>query len=247
VAVGANGTVQCSTTAPFAPGTAQFTIVAHVSPATAPGQLSNTASVAGTGVMVDPNPANNTSSPATVVNVVCAQLITGSVPTQTVGSAGTACVRGATVNGNLNISGASDVVIINSTILGNITAGGSGARALCNTRVNGAVTISGSTGFVVLGDPGDDLCAGNRIGAAVTLSSNSGGLEVESNTLSANLNVYSTSGIGPFPEDNAPEIESNTISGALSCGSNSPPPVNESHNNSVSGSRSGPGCGTPGF
>ncbi|HEV3355005.1 MAG TPA: DUF11 domain-containing protein [Acidimicrobiales bacterium] len=247
VAVGANGTVQCSTTAPFAPGSAQFTIVAHVSPTTAPGQLSNTASVTGTGVMVDPNPANNTSSPATVVNVVCGQLVTGSVSNQTLGSAGTACVRGATVNGNVYISGASDVVIVDSTILGNVTASGSGARALCNTRVNGAVTITGSAGFVLLGDPGDDLCAGNRIGAATTLSSNSGGLEVESNTLSSNLNVYGSSGVGPFPEDNAPEIESNTITGALSCGSNSPQPVNESHNNSVGGARSGPGCGTAGF
>jgi hypothetical protein len=99
---------------------------------------------------------------------------------------------------------------------------------------------------VLLGDPGDDGCAGNTLRGHVTLASNSGGLELRGNGIAGSVSVTGTTGTGPFPEDSRPEIEANSISGHLSCSGNAPTATNDGHPNSVAGSRNGE-CGAPGF
>ena len=103
----------------------------------------------------------------------------------------------------------------------------------------GNVNVSGASGFVLLGDPGDDLCGGNRFNGAVILGSNHGGLELAANRIANNTSVTGTTGTGPFPEDNRAEIEANTITGNLACSGNSPPATNDTQPNTVSGNRTG--------
>jgi hypothetical protein len=92
-----------------------------------------------------------------------------------------------------------------------------------------------------LGDPGDDLCAGNSLNGTVTLSSNHGGLELSHNRIGNNTSVTGTTGTGPFAptDDNQAEIEANTITGNLACSGNSPPATKDNLANGVSGNRSG--------
>jgi hypothetical protein len=107
------------------------------------------------------------------------------------------------------------------------------------------VNISGSTGFVLLGDPGDDGCAGNTFRATMTLSSNQGGLELGHNQI-GNTTVTGTTGTGPFRDDVGAEIEANTIGGNLKCSGNTPAATNDGQPNTVTGNRTGE-CASPGF
>ena len=138
------------------------------------------------------------------------------------------------------------MVIINSTISGSLTATNPGSLTVCGSTVGKNLNVSGATGFVLLGDPGDDACAGNTFKGTVTLSSNASGVELARNQISNNTYVNGTSGTGLFPEDSRAEIEGNTITGNLSCTGNSPPPSHDTQPNTVSGTRSGQ-CGAAGF
>ena len=90
------------------------------------------------------------------------------------------------------------------------------------------------------------MCAGNTLKGTVTVQNNSAGVELVQNQIQSNTYVNGNSGVGSYPDDKAPEIEANTITGDLSCASNSPAPTNDTHPNNVSGNRSGQ-CATPGF
>jgi hypothetical protein len=103
----------------------------------------------------------------------------------------------------------------------------------------GSVSVSNATGFVVIGDPGDDGCAGNVVSGAITLTHNQGDVEVQVNRIGGTLGVTDTSGTGPFPDDTQAEIVNNIVSGALSCSGNVPPPTNRSQPNLVSGAKTG--------
>jgi hypothetical protein len=106
--------------------------------------------------------------------------------------------------------------------------------------------VTNTTGFVLIGDPGDDACAGNQLRSSVGLSSNQGDVEVGANRISSSLSVSGTTGTGPFAEDTNAEIEANTIASSLSCSANSPAPTNGGQPNTVSGGRTGQ-CGAVGF
>jgi uncharacterized repeat protein (TIGR01451 family) len=233
--------VSCSTTTPFAPGPpASFTIVAHVSPA-ATGSLSNQATVASP---ADHNSANNTS-PAVVTALGCDHTQGSAGGTLTVGS-GLTCITGATITGNLVVPAGASVVLVNSSVRGSLSATRPGSVAVCNTTIGGNVRISRATGFVLLGDPGDDACGPDTVHGSVNLSSNHGGVEVGHDQIGGNTSVKGTTGTGPFPDDGGTEIEGNSIGGSLRCAGNVPPPINDTQPNSVTGPRGGQ-CGSAGF
>ena len=138
------------------------------------------------------------------------------------------------------------LVISGSTVRGSVIANRGGAFSLCGSTVSSKVTVSRAAGFVLVGDPGDDGCAGNSISGSVTLTSNTGGVEVSNNPLiGGRLKLSHNSGGGPF-DDAAPEVEANVIHGGISCTGNTPAPTNDGQPNTVSGIRSGQ-CNTPGF
>ena len=110
--------------------------------------------------------------------------------------------------------------------------------------MSGAVNISGATKFVLIGDPGDDGCAGNTFRRGVTLSANAGGVELGHNHVTGTVSVTGTTGHGPAIEDVGTEIEANTIGGALACSGNTPVATNGGQPNTVSGAESGE-CSSP--
>ncbi|MFL6109749.1 MAG: hypothetical protein ACJ786_00125 [Catenulispora sp.] len=241
----ANGTVICSTTAPFdvtpqnSPGST-FTIVVRVTPS-ASGQVSNQASVSSPS---DSNTANDTST-ALNTTVGCTQTITGtSAPLRI--TRGTTCVRGATITGNLIVGRGASLVLVGSVVQGRVTASSPGAITICATDVRSGVRVMRATGFVLIGDPGDDGCAGNTIGGSLTLTKNQGGLEVSHNQKLDNVTLIGNVGTGPFPDDAVPEVEANSITGALVCTGNNPAPTNSGLPNTVAGGRTGQ-CGAAGF
>jgi uncharacterized repeat protein (TIGR01451 family) len=238
-APGANGTVSCSDGSSFVSGaTAAFSIVVHVSPS-ASGSISNTATSGSSAT--DNTPGNNSSTATTTVG--CTHNITGPQSGSLVLNGGSWCVTAASVPGSVSIGAGTTVVITGSRIGGSISANNGAAFSLCTTRVVGSVRIAGASGFVLIGDPGDDVCAGNTI-ASVVLMNNHGGLEFGANTVSNGVSITGNSGSGPFAEDSAPEVEANTITANLVCSGNTPTITNGGQPNHVGGTRSSQ-CAAP--
>jgi hypothetical protein len=79
------------------------------------------------------------------------------------------------------------------------------------------------------------------------LSNNTGGFEFAANHVSGTVTFSGNTGAGPTVEDAAPEVEGNTIVGALSCASsNNPALTNGGQRNTVTGVKSGQ-CSGVGF
>ena len=98
--------------------------------------------------------------------------------------------------------------------------------------------MSTSTGFVLIGDPGDDACAVNTLKSGLTLTNNTGGFEAVGNSIAGTVSATGNSGHGPFAEDNGVELEGNTIHGGLSCSGNSAV-TNDGNTNTVTGAKTG--------
>jgi len=192
------------------------------------------------------------SSGSINVTVGCATTYTGRIAGTLTISSGSACINAARISGGVSISGGASVSILNSTIGNGLTSNGAKLLSVCLTSVGGSVSVSNSTGFVLIGSNGDDTampCASNTIGGGVTLTGNSGGLELGGTTsIKGAVTVTNNVLSGPAvdAENGAPEIEHNFIKGSLSCSGNSPAPTNDGAPNTVSGSRSGQ-CGAAGF
>ncbi|GAA1972700.1 hypothetical protein GCM10009738_57550 [Kitasatospora viridis] len=170
--------------------------------------------------------------------VACARTITGTTGGLFTGGEST-CIVGATVNGSVRDAGDGALFISGSTIHGAVLSTDGTLFGLCGSTVTSTVNVHGATGFVVVGDPGDDGCAGNRIDGSLMLSGNQAGLEAVGNHVGGEVQVQGTTGAGPFPEDTRAELEGNTIGGSLSCTDNTPPPGDDGHPNTVSGQRLG--------
>ncbi len=179
------------------------------------------------------------------VTVPCDHNITGSVPTALILGPGSWCIIDATVAGAIVINPGAAVFIGHSLLDGAISSNGATSFAMCgSTAQAGSNTLRNTTGFIVIGDPTtpiDDGCLGNTISGSLTLTSNQGGIEVIDNRIGGSLTISGNTGTGPFPEDYTTEIEGNTISGALTCNGNVPPPTDNGDPNSAS-SRPGAQC-----
>ncbi|GAA0696830.1 hypothetical protein GCM10010193_59530 [Kitasatospora atroaurantiaca] len=170
--------------------------------------------------------------------VACARTITGTVG-DVIATGPSTCIVDATVNGSVVARPGAGLFVGNSTVNGSIETRNGTLLAVCGTHVTGSVKSSGASGFVVVGDPGDDGCAANRVDGSVELRNNRGGAEIVGNQVGGSVIVVGTTGTGPFPEDSRAEIEGNTIGGALHCTGNTPPPTNGGNPNTVSGPRNG--------
>jgi Bacterial Ig-like domain (group 3)/BNR/Asp-box repeat len=172
--------------------------------------------------------------------VSCTRTITGKVNRSISASGASTCVVNATVSGSVTSGAGTALFVSNSTIGGSIVSKGGTLFGLCGSTITGAgstVSVTGATRFVVIGDPGDDGCATNKIGGQVSLRSNSSSAELVGNQIGGTVNLVDTSGTGPFPEDSQAEVEGNTIGGSLHCTGNTPPPTNDGQPNTVAGAR----------
>jgi hypothetical protein len=149
------------------------------------------------------------------LSVSCGSTATGSHTSFSLTS-GSWCLNKVSASGAVTIAKGVNVFITGSTIGGKVSANGGGILGVCGSKV-GEIAASNATGFVVIGDPGDDKCAGNTVTNALTLTSNTGGLEVSHNTSIGSIVLNSNSGAGPFADDTGPEVEANKVTGSMSC------------------------------
>jgi hypothetical protein len=73
----------------------------------------------------------------------------------------------------------------------------------------------------------------------VTLNGNLGGVEVGGNAINAALTVSGYVAPATITEDNATEIEGNTVKSLTTCGDNVPAPTNDGRKNTFTGGAGG--------
>ena len=192
------------------------------------------------------------STGSTGVNTGCAVTYSTRIPGNLTINGGSACINGARVSGGVTIGGGASVSIVNSTIGNGITSNGAKLLTVCLSSVAGSMSVTNSSGFVLIGSNGDDTampCAGNTLGGGVTITGNSGGVELGGNPSIKGAVTVSNNVLAGSPvdaENTAPEVEHNSIKGSLSCTGNTPAPTDDSTPNTVSGARTGQ-CGAPNF
>ena len=179
--------------------------------------------------------------------VRCLTIVTGRVNGGLTVS-GSTCVNSATVNGGITVLPGAALSLTNSTVNGGVSSSGATAVTSCGNLIHGASTVRTTSGYVLIGDNGDDglSCAGNDIRGHLTLNANAGQLELGGNHVAGGVTISNTSGIGPNVENLISEIEGNQISGQLSCTNNTPSPINDGRPNTTTGDRSGQ-CGAGNF
>jgi hypothetical protein len=183
------------------------------------------------------------ASSATLTQVIgCATTKTGLFPAGLVVN-GPICVDSATVLGPVKIGPGGSLVATNTSfgapigvspggalaisggsVTGTINSSGSTGLRICAAHVSGLVSVSGSTGAVVIGDGGDDIspaCGANTTMGPLTVSGSTAGAELSGNTISGPVNVTRNAGTAPGADQGGLEVESNRVSGSLSCSANS--------------------------
>jgi hypothetical protein len=121
----------------------------------------------------------------------------------------TVLLRDADVGGGVIVQPGGALDVENSGIAGAVIAQNPSAIRVCASAVNGALSVSRATGFVLIGDNGDDGCAPNTIAGALIVRNNTHGLEVIGNRIRGAVIISGDSGNGAFPEDISPEVADN--------------------------------------
>jgi hypothetical protein len=166
---------------------------------------------------------------------------------------GTTCLVNLNQIGAVNVApGASLSVTGGSVINGAITLVGANAFTMCDSSTKqGAIKASTSPGFILIGAGGDGgllglgvlatPCGANHVDGAVTLNGNLGGVEVGGNSIVGALTVSGNiaPNHGTLTEDNATEVEGNTVTGLTTCATNSPASVNDGVTNTFTGGAGG--------
>ncbi|WP_051944440.1 Ig-like domain-containing protein [Streptacidiphilus rugosus] len=117
---------------------------------------------------------------------------------------------GGSQNGPVSVRPGGALAVLGAQIHGPLTAGGSLALTVCGSTVDGPFAVNGTTGEVLLGAAdAADGCAGNAIHGPVTLTGNTGGVE----------------------------LSGDTVAGPLQCAGNDPAPVQS--DDTTAGPRSG--------
>ncbi|HEX3426009.1 MAG TPA: MBG domain-containing protein [Acidimicrobiales bacterium] len=153
---------------------------------------------------------SSTAKPATAT-IACAQTITGSHTGAVIAAKGLTCIVDAQLSGAVTVEAGASLDVENSTLGGAIVTNGAKSIRVCGDTIgsHGSINVSGSTGFVVVGDPGEDRCAANTVDGALNLLNNTGGLVAVGNTVTGAVNASANRGAGPFPDQTAPEVTGN--------------------------------------
>jgi hypothetical protein len=156
----------------------------------------------------DANFASSTSTPPTAVTVGTTTTITSPHPGALIVAAGTRVLVKNTTVGPVIVQRGGALDVEGSTIASLSTSSATAVR-LCASTVKGSVSVNGSTGFVLIGDSGDDACGPNSIGGSLTLQHNTHGVEAIGNHVVGAVTTSGNSGTGAFPEDSASEVSGN--------------------------------------
>jgi 5'-nucleotidase len=172
----------------------------------------------------------------------CTETITGAHSgTLTLSGPGTTCLKNATQDGAITVMNGHELSVVDSKIYGAVTSTSSAPFTFCHSStVRGALKVSNSMNLLLIGDNGS-ACPANVIDGAVTMDSNTGGVQLGGNSIAgavtANANIAPSGTI----------IQNNHIGGKLTCTANIPAPVNSGQANTVSGDRVGQTCASGTF
>jgi hypothetical protein len=139
------------------------------------------------------------------------------------------------VSGPVTVLPGGGLEVDNGAVSGPITTVGAIGVGLCGATVSGTVSVVGSTGYVFIGGGTGTGCARTTISGPVTLSGNSGGVEVATSTVSGPVTVINNSGNGPVEQNGAfppTEVAGNKITGPLWCAGNKPSVTDAGQSNS---------------
>jgi len=157
----------------------------------------------------DPHFDPSRSAPGLSRTVGCTTTITGKRSGTLNVTSGSTCLVNAQLSGSIFVQAGAALDVENSTIGGGVNGNDPGALRVCSTTMTGGLVVSGSTGFVLVGDGGDDACNPNTIGGTLNLQNNKGGLEAIGNHVNGTVIITGNSGTGAFPEDSAPDFSAN--------------------------------------
>jgi hypothetical protein len=187
----------------------------------------------------------------------CTGDLPGSVTGNVVVPAGGHCnIQGLNVTGNVLVQPGGTLISGSGSMLGgNVVSGGAGSAwgpfgysfsvLICNTTIGGSVSVSKSTDNVIIGD--DDDCGSNNIARSVSVTSNTGGVEMSNNPspdacpigncgIGGSVTVVSNTG-STHDDAAAAEITANRIAGSLICSGNSA--MDPDGGNVVAGTKTG--------
>jgi hypothetical protein len=203
------------------------------------GVISGTPAVLGTSnftvtVTDAENPAMTASQQLSITVGGCTTTITGKHAGSLAVGGGVTCITGATISGPVTIPAGASVAISGSTLSGSLSSSRAAALSICSTSIAGSVSVSGSTGFVLIGDNGNDGspgCGADTIDGVLALSGNTGGVQLGGAAVAGPASISGNTG--------GTQIEANRIGGPLACSGNTPPPADNGQPNKVSGPASG--------
>lgn len=115
------------------------------------------------------------------------------------------------VDGSVTVAAGASLDVENSTINGTVIAANGAAEVrVCGSAVADNLIVKNAAGLVIIGDPGDALCAPNNgipngvngkgINGALALEGNHHGVEAIDNTV-GHLTAVGNTGPGPYPGD----------------------------------------------
>lgn len=182
----------------------------------------------------------NGDSTGSLAQQIGCTAVNGSAGNVLVPSGQAYCITG-TINGNVTVANGGSLFMNGATVSGALNSSGARNIAVCDSSISGSATIANATGFVLVGDGGEDGCDPNSL-KNLSLSGNLAGLEVSGNTVSASVTATNNQvAAGSRDETNQPAviiIEGNSITTSLMCTGNNPPPDNEGTANTA-GSKAG--------
>ncbi|WP_042451174.1 Ig-like domain-containing protein, partial [Streptacidiphilus jiangxiensis] len=157
----------------------------------------------------------------------------------TVRSGDSLCLgAGGSQDGPVTVRPGGALAVLGAEIHGPLAADGAAALTFCGSTFDAPVSVHGTTGFLLVGAaPGaSGDCGGNTVRGPLTLTANTGGLDVSGNTVTAPVTLTANSGGGLPPEPAVPTFEADTVTGPLRCSGNAP-------DLTVDPLLAGPGCG----
>jgi hypothetical protein len=121
---------------------------------------------------------------------------------------------GSTVGGSVTVQAGGALLAQGAKIGSWIHASGATAVRLCASRIGGALSITKTTGLIIAGDnDGVVACAGSKVGGAVGVSGNYGGVEFDANAVGGSLAISGNTGTLPPPDSGTVDAAGNKVGG----------------------------------
>jgi hypothetical protein len=143
----------------------------------------------------------------------CRRTLTGGHVGTLVVRTGSTCLSGARIRGNVSVRPGAAVEIDKATITGSVRAADPADARICGATIGGSVAVRGASGLVLVGGDPAERCPANRIGGALRLVRNTGGLEAIGNHVRGRVTISGNVGGEGVSQDATPNVSGNAHAG----------------------------------